>query len=69
MAEEGYTQDAPATRSSQAEAGAAIPAPLAAFLSHASLEAGENQAAEGQDALQMMQIRRRAERQTLLGPH
>jgi DNA helicase-2/ATP-dependent DNA helicase PcrA len=56
VAEEGYTQDAPATRSSQAEAGAAIPAPLAAFLSHASLEAGENQAAEGQDALQMMTV-------------
>jgi len=30
--------------------------PLDAFLSHASLEAGENQAGEGQDALQMMTV-------------
>ena len=30
------------------------PTPLAAFLAHASLEAGENQAGEGADALQMM---------------
>lgn len=30
--------------------------PLNAFLSHASLEAGENQAGEGQDALQMMTV-------------
>ncbi|HUN91095.1 MAG TPA: UvrD-helicase domain-containing protein [Burkholderiaceae bacterium] len=30
--------------------------PLAAFLSHAALEAGDNQAAEGQDALQLMTI-------------
>jgi DNA helicase-2/ATP-dependent DNA helicase PcrA len=53
VAEEGYRQDAPAT---QAEAEAAIPSPLAAFLSHASLEAGENQAQAGQDALQLMTV-------------
>jgi len=53
VAEEGYAQDAPAT---QAEAVAQIPSPLAAFLSHASLEAGENQAEAGQDALQLMTV-------------
>jgi DNA helicase-2/ATP-dependent DNA helicase PcrA len=51
--EEGYMQDAPGT---QGEAEAAIPSPLAAFLSHASLEAGENQAEAGQDALQLMTV-------------
>jgi DNA helicase-2/ATP-dependent DNA helicase PcrA len=53
VSEEGYTQDVPAT---QADAEAAIPSPLAAFLSHASLEAGENQAEAGQDALQLMTV-------------
>jgi len=53
VSEEGYAQDAPAT---QAEADVALPSPLAAFLSHASLEAGDNQAAEGQDALQLMTV-------------
>jgi DNA helicase-2/ATP-dependent DNA helicase PcrA len=53
VGEEGYATDAPAT---QAETENAIPSPLAAFLSHASLEAGENQAAEGQDALQLMTV-------------
>jgi DNA helicase-2/ATP-dependent DNA helicase PcrA len=53
VSEEGYTQDAPGT---QPETEAAIPSPLAAFLSHASLEAGDNQAAEGQDALQLMTV-------------
>ncbi|MGE5336306.1 MAG: UvrD-helicase domain-containing protein [Gemmatimonadota bacterium] len=52
-AEEGYAQDAPAT---QGDADVALPSPLAAFLSHASLEAGDNQAAEGQDALQLMTV-------------
>ena len=33
-----------------------IPSPLAAFLSHASLEAGDNQAEAGQDALQLMTV-------------
>src|SRR5262249_8373177 len=53
VAEEGYTQDTPAAR---ADAEAAIPSPLAAFLSHASLEAGENQAGDGQDAVQLMTV-------------
>jgi DNA helicase-2/ATP-dependent DNA helicase PcrA len=51
--EEGYGSDAPGT---QAEAAAAIPSPLAGFLSHASLEAGDNQAEAGQDALQLMTV-------------
>ncbi|WP_025916821.1 UvrD-helicase domain-containing protein [Herminiimonas sp. CN] len=41
------------------DADAALPAvmsPLSAFLSHASLEAGDNQAQAGQDALQMMTV-------------
>jgi DNA helicase II / ATP-dependent DNA helicase PcrA len=51
--EEGYGRDAPGT---QGEAEAAIPSPLAGFLSHASLEAGDNQAEAGQDALQLMTV-------------
>jgi DNA helicase-2/ATP-dependent DNA helicase PcrA len=51
--EEGYGRDAPGT---QADAATAIPSPLAGFLSHASLEAGENQAEAGQDALQLMTV-------------
>jgi DNA helicase-2/ATP-dependent DNA helicase PcrA len=51
--EEGYGADAPGT---QAETEAAIPSPLAGFLSHASLEAGDNQAEAGQDALQLMTV-------------
>jgi DNA helicase-2/ATP-dependent DNA helicase PcrA len=35
---------------------ASVMSPLAAFLSHASLEAGDNQAQAGQDALQMMTV-------------
>jgi DNA helicase-2/ATP-dependent DNA helicase PcrA len=56
VVEEGYSRDAAATQSSESEAAAQIPSPLAAFLSHASLEAGENQAEAGKDALQMMTI-------------
>ncbi|MDH5209225.1 MAG: UvrD-helicase domain-containing protein [Burkholderiaceae bacterium] len=51
--EEGYGADAPGT---QGEAETAIPSPLAGFLSHASLEAGDNQAEAGQDALQLMTV-------------
>jgi DNA helicase-2/ATP-dependent DNA helicase PcrA len=51
--EEGYGAEAPGTRG---EAEAAIPSPLAGFLSHASLEAGDNQAEAGQDALQLMTV-------------
>ncbi len=36
--------------------GAVQTTPLAAFLAHASLEAGENQAGEGADAVQMMTV-------------
>jgi DNA helicase II / ATP-dependent DNA helicase PcrA len=54
--EEGYAQDAPGAQASEAEAAVAIATPLAGFLSHASLEAGDNQAAEGQDAMQMMSV-------------
>ena len=36
--------------------GAVAITPLAAFLSHASLEAGENQAGEGSDAVQLMTV-------------
>ncbi len=39
-----------------AAASAAQLSPLAAFLAHASLEAGDNQASQGQDALQLMTI-------------
>jgi len=53
VVEEGDAQDAAATA---ADGAAALPSPLAAFLSHAALEAGENQAAEGQDALQLMSV-------------
>jgi DNA helicase-2/ATP-dependent DNA helicase PcrA len=53
VAEEGYRADAPGT---QGESEVALPSPLAAFLSHASLEAGENQAEAGQDALQLMTV-------------
>ena len=51
--EEGYGADAPGT---QGETETAIPSPLAGFLSHASLEAGDNQAEAGQDALQLMTV-------------
>jgi DNA helicase II / ATP-dependent DNA helicase PcrA len=51
--EEGYAMDAPATT---AEVENELPSPLAAFLAHASLEAGENQAGEGQDAVQLMTV-------------
>jgi DNA helicase-2/ATP-dependent DNA helicase PcrA len=39
-----------------AEPGAVALSPLAGFLAHASLEAGENQAAEGSDAVQLMTV-------------
>jgi DNA helicase-2/ATP-dependent DNA helicase PcrA len=38
------------------EEGGVAMSPLSTFLSHASLEAGDNQAAEGQDAVQLMTI-------------
>ncbi|HTN48960.1 MAG TPA: UvrD-helicase domain-containing protein [Burkholderiaceae bacterium] len=56
VAEEGYGRHVPATQASAEESATQIPSPLAAFLSHASLEAGENQAEAGQDALQLMTV-------------
>ncbi len=38
------------------EPGVVEVSPLAAFLSHASLEAGDNQAQAGQDAVQLMTV-------------
>ncbi|WP_430432745.1 UvrD-helicase domain-containing protein [Methyloversatilis sp.] len=49
ISEEGYAQVA-------AEDEAAPPDPLSAFLSHASLEAGEHQADAGQAAVQLMTV-------------
>lgn len=40
----------------QEEQGEEAPEPLTAFLTHASLEAGEHQAAQGADALQLMTV-------------
>ena len=54
-AEGGYTQEEAAT-AFVTEAETIMPSPLAAFLSHAALEAGDNQAADGQDAVQLMTI-------------
>ena len=51
--EEGYDIGTPGT---QGDAEAAQLSPLAGFLSHASLEAGDNQAEAGQDALQLMTV-------------
>jgi len=56
IAEEGYAQDAPASRADTEDAATQIPSALAGFLSHASLEAGDNQAEAGQDALQLMTV-------------
>ena len=71
MHEAGLDADAPATRATpfsaspgdeQAEAADVFGVapetitPLDAFLSHASLEAGDNQASTGQDALQLMTV-------------
>jgi DNA helicase II / ATP-dependent DNA helicase PcrA len=51
--EEGYNRDAPSTVT---EVENELASPLAGFLSHASLEAGDNQATAGQDAVQMMTV-------------
>jgi len=56
IAEEGYGQDAAAAMlPGENDPGVEI-SPLAAFLSHASLEAGDNQAQAGQDAVQLMTV-------------
>ena len=51
--EEGESTEGPAAEAEPTGAGLT---PLAGFLSHASLEAGDNQAQAGQDALQMMTV-------------
>ena len=69
VGEEGYGLDASAAQIDVEMAAAAVPlqagqvapvveplSPLDAFLSHASLEAGDNQASAGQDALQLMTV-------------
>lgn len=57
VGEEGYRPDAPATEGEPlADTDVVLPSPLAAFLAHASLEAGDNQAEAGQDALQLMTV-------------
>jgi DNA helicase-2/ATP-dependent DNA helicase PcrA len=57
IAEEGYGQDATAaTLPGENSPGLVEVSPLAAFLSHASLEAGDNQAQAGQDAVQLMTV-------------
>jgi DNA helicase II / ATP-dependent DNA helicase PcrA len=55
LAEQGFGPDTAAPQAGAGEGGDAI-SPLSAFLSHASLEAGDNQAAQGQDALQLMTV-------------
>ncbi|HEY0877411.1 MAG TPA: UvrD-helicase domain-containing protein [Zeimonas sp.] len=59
-ADTGGGQAAPADGATPADPfaapGAVQTTPLAAFLAHASLEAGENQAGEGADAVQMMTV-------------
>jgi DNA helicase-2/ATP-dependent DNA helicase PcrA len=55
--EAGIGRDEPGSLSGvDAESGEVRPSPLAGFLSHASLEAGDNQAEQGQDALQLMTV-------------
>jgi len=65
VTQEGFGKDAvalpvdehgsPAEQAPDAETGE-IMSPLAAFLTHASLEAGDNQAQAGQDAIQLMTV-------------
>ncbi|MCW5662772.1 MAG: UvrD-helicase domain-containing protein [Piscinibacter sp.] len=66
VTQEGFGKDAVALPVDEQRGGAAAPvpdaetgeimSPLAAFLTHASLEAGDNQAQAGQDAIQLMTI-------------
>ena len=53
--EQAGTADAAAEQAPDADTGE-IMSPLAAFLTHAALEAGDNQAQAGQDALQLMTV-------------
>ena len=57
IAEEGYGQNAEAVLlPGEIDPGTLEASPLAGFLSHASLEAGDNQAQAGQDAIQLMTV-------------
>ena len=62
VTQEGFGKDAVALPVDEAAAAAPdaetgeIMSPLAAFLTHASLEAGDNQAQAGQDAIQLMTV-------------
>ncbi|MEY4014328.1 MAG: hypothetical protein RLZZ290_1192 [Pseudomonadota bacterium] len=60
VADEGLVLEAPAnlgvTGAAIDDSGEIFSSPLSMFLAHASLEAGDNQAAEGQDAVQLMTI-------------
>ena len=51
----GFVQDDSVTADRLIESGGEMD-PLTAFLTHAALEAGDHQAAEGQDALQLMTV-------------
>ena len=66
VTQEGFGKDAVALPVDESASGPAAPvpdaetgeimSPLAAFLTHASLEAGDNQAQAGQDAIQLMTV-------------
>ena len=59
VVEQGYgSEQASFAAGAASQAGAATDpvSPLTAFLAHASLEAGDNQAGQGQDALQLMTV-------------
>jgi DNA helicase-2/ATP-dependent DNA helicase PcrA len=66
VTQEGFGKDAVALPVDESGGGAVAPvpdaetgeimSPLAAFLTHASLEAGDNQAQAGQDAIQLMTV-------------
>jgi DNA helicase-2/ATP-dependent DNA helicase PcrA len=56
---EGFGRDAAATEAAPGtvpDDSGEVLSPLAAFLTHAALEAGDNQAQEGQDAVQLMTV-------------
>ncbi|EYC50595.1 DNA helicase [Hylemonella gracilis str. Niagara R] len=56
---EGFGRESDATAASEnmaPDADGEVLSPLAAFLTHAALEAGDNQAQDGQDAVQLMTV-------------
>jgi len=58
VTQEGFGRDAEATVAEMApiEEDGEVMSPLAAFLTHAALEAGDNQAQAGEDAIQLMTV-------------